>query len=325
MWREPAEKRETDAVLDPRRAAVARRSRPSDPSRPRLRASDRSSETLFNLLRSDYALEGMSAGPAPSFSSERRGFPSHWNDMNALPTPVPDPERASLRVTLFDSEPRASRSGLRRMRSPVPVLRSETSRGSSASSELYTPRFPPAFAERERQGDEEPRRFRPPFAAAAESAAARRAADEGGPRFRFPARIPRYLADVVDENEAERRTGSYMTRSLHLPRFDIDGLGDRERSPRSTLTNLSLVGVLRLTDICSPDATQWELVANDLGFQAACDLWDTEESDGEGAEITVSDHLWDTTHDRDEAFRMRRLTSLFASQNRDMDRLAERL
>lgn len=369
IWREPAEKRETDAVLDPRRAAVSRRSRPSDSSRPRIRASDRSSETLFNLLRSDYALQSMNVGPSSSFSSERRGTLSQWNDVNALPTPIPDQERVALRVTLSDSEPRTNRGGLRRMLSPLPVFRSETSRGSSASasSEVHTPRFPPAFPEREmtrerlgeferemarerirqmerererereRQDFDERRRFRPPFVPAiTEAAAARRVVDEPGvPRFRFPARIQRYLADAVDENDSGRRSGSYVTRSLNLPRFDIDGLGDRERSLRSILTDMSLFDELGLIDdIYSPDATQWELVADGIGFQAACDLWESEDSDGEGGEgteggeLAIQDHLWDTTQDRDETFRMRRFTSLFPSRNRDnreLDRLVERL
>lgn len=363
VWREPVEKRETEAALDPRRAAISRRPRYLDSSRPRIRASDRSSETLFNLLRSDYALESMNVGPLSSFSTERRGLLSHWNDMNAIPTPVPDPERTALRVSLSDSEPRTSRGGLRRIRSPVPTFRSEASRGSEAgaSSEAHTPRFPPTFPElevtgqplreiereiereglrqiererereRERQDFDERRRFRPPFTVAAtESATTHRTADESGvPRFRFPARIPRYLADVADENDNSQRSGSYMARSLHLPRFDIDGLGDRERSLRSTFTDLSLFDELGLIDdIYSPDATQWELVANDLGFQAACDLWESEESDGEGGELVIPDHLWDAAQDRDEAFRMRRFTSLFSSRNtvnREVDRLAERL
>lgn len=278
-----------------------------------------------------------------------------------LSTAISDPEHAALRVTLSDSEPRPGRTGLRRVRSPVPVFRSEASQASSASasSEVYTPRFPPAFpdrevaggrlgerdrfgemereierdrarqAERERQEFDERRRFRPPFAATAESAAGRRGRDgSGGPRFRFPARIPRYLADV--ENDSGRRSGPYVTRSLHLPRFDIDGLGDRERSLRSILTDLSLLDELRLIDsIYSPDATQWELVANDLGLQAACDLWESEGSDGEGGggnEFGIPDHLWDATQDRDG---MRRLTSLFSLRSRETqgvaDLLAERL
>lgn len=358
LWREPAEKREADTTLDPRRAAISRRSRTLDSTRPRIRASDRSSETLFNLLRSDYALESMNVGPTASFSSERRGALPSWNDVDALSMAVSNPERAALRVTLSDSEPRPGRAGLRRVRSPVPVFRSSASRSSSASasSEVYTPRFPPAFpqremarerlreiereiererirqGERERQDLDERRRFRPPFAATAESAAGRRGGDGfGGPRFRFPARIPRYLTDVVDENGSSRRTRPYVTRPLHLPRFDIDGLGDRERSLRSILTSLSLLDELELIDdIYSPDVTQWELVANDLGLQAACDLWESEGSDGEGEgdesnEFGIPDHLWDATQDRDG---MRRLTSLFSSRNRDnreVDLLAERL
>lgn len=349
LWREPVEKREADTTLDPRRAAISRRSRTSDSTRPRIRASDRSSETLFNLLRSDYALESMNVGPA-SFSSERRGALSNWSDISALSAAMSDPERAALRMTLSDSEPRLGRAGLRRVRSPMPVLRPEASRAyeASASSETYTPRFPPAFpqremarerlrererfremeretergqAERERQDFDERRRFRPPFAAT-ESAAGRRSRDEsGGPRFRFPARIPRYLADIVDENDSGRRSGPYITGSLHLPRLDIDGLGDRERSLRSTLTDLSLLDELGLIDsIYSPDATQWELVVNDLGLQAMCDLWESEGSDGEGGEggegneFGIPDHLWDVTQDRDE---MRRLTSLFSSRSRE--------
>lgn len=362
LWREPVEKREVDTTLDPRRAAISRRSRPSDSTRPRIRASDRSSETLFNLLRSDYALESMNVGPTASFSSERRGALSSWNDINALSAAMSDPERGSLRVTLSDSEPRSGRTGLRRVRSPVPVFRSSGSRASSASAspEVYTPRFPPAFperemvrerlrererfmeiereiererirqAERERQDFDERRRFRPPFAAPADGAAGRRGST--GPRFRFPARIPRYLADAVDESDSSRRSGPYVTRSLHLPRFDINGLGDRERSLRSILTDLSLLDELGLIDsIYSPDATQWELVANDLGLQAACDLWESEGSDGEGGEsgggnaFGIPDHLWDaTTQDRDG---MRRLTSLFSSRirgSREVD-LLERL
>lgn len=289
----------------------------------------------------------MNVGPIASFSSERRGALPNWNDVNAHSATMSDPERAALRATLSDTEPR---TGLRRVRSPVPVFRSSGSRASSASAspEIYTPRFPPAFpeqemarerlrererfrevereiergrirqAERERQDSDERRRFRPPFAAPVESTAGRR---EGngftGPRFRFPARTPRYLAGVVDENDRGRRSGPYVTRSLHLPRFDIDGLGDRERSLRSTLTNLSLLDELGLIDSTySPDTTQWELVANDLGLQAACDLWESEGSDGEGGEggesnaFVISDHLWDATQDRDG---MRRLTSLFSS------------
>lgn len=349
LWREPIEKREVDTALDHRRAAISRRSRTSDSTRPRIRASDRSSETLFNLLRSDYALESMNVGPA-SFSSERRGALSNWSDISALSTAMSDPEHAALRMTLSDSESRLGRAGLRRVRSPMPVLRSEASRAyeASASSEVYTPRFPPAFtqremarerlrererfremereiervqAERERQDFDERRRFRPPFAAT-ESATGRRGRDgSGGPRFRFPARIPRYLADIVDETESGRRSGPYITGSLHLPRLGIDGLGDRERSLRSILTDLSLLDELGLIDsIYSPDATQWELVANDLGLQAACDLWESEGSDGEGGEggegneFGIPDHLWDVTQDRDE---MRRLTSLFSSRSRE--------
>lgn len=352
------EKREVDTTLDPRRAAISRRSRPLDSTRSRIRASDRSSETLFNLLRSDYALESMNVGPIASFSSERRGALSNWNDINALSATMSDPERAALRMTLSDAEPRPGWTGLRRVRSPVPVFRSSA----SASPETYIPRFPPALpeqemarerlrererfrgvereiergrvrqAERERQDSDERRRFRPPFAAPVESAASRRGGNGStGPRFRFPARTPRYLAGVVDENDRGRRSGLYVTRSLHLPRFDIDGLGDRERSLRSTLTNLSLLNELGLIDsIYSPDATQWELVANDLGLQAACDLWESEGSDGEEGEggesnaFVISNHLWDATQDRDG---MRRLTNLFSSstENGEVDLLAERL
>lgn len=367
LWKEPVEKREADTALDPRRAAISRRSRASDSTRPRIRASDRSSETLFNLLRSDYALESMNTGPA-SFSSERRGALSNWSDISALSASMSDPERAALRMTLSDSEPRLGRAGLRRVRSPMPVLRSEASRAyqASASSEMYTPRFPPAFpqremarerlrerfremereiergqAELERLEFDERRRSRPSFAAterlefderhqsrplfaATESATGRRGRDEsGGPRFRFPARIPRYLANIVDENDSGQRSGTYITGSLHLPQLDIDGLGDRERSLRSILTDLALLDEPGLIDSTySPDATQWELVVNDLGLQAMCDLWESEGSDGEGEgeggeggdgnEFGIPDHLWDVTQDRDET---RRLTSLFSSRS----------
>lgn len=343
LWKEPVEKREADAALDPRRAAISRRSRTSDSTRPRIRASDRSSETLFNLLRSDYALESMNVGSA-SFPSERRGALSNWSDISALEAAMSDPERAALRMTLSDSEPRLGRAGPRRVRSPMPVSRSEASRAyqASASSEMYTPRFPPAFPQREMARErlrerfremereiergqlerlefDERRRSRPSFAAT-ESATGHRGRDEsGGPRFRFPARIPRYLADIVDENDSGRRSGPYTTGSLHLPQLDIDGLGDRERSLRSILTDLALLDEPGLIDSTySPDATQWELVVNDLGLQAMCDLWESEMSDGEGGEggdgneFGIPDHLWDVTQDRDET---RRLTSLFSSRS----------
>ncbi|RPA95554.1 hypothetical protein L873DRAFT_1812665 [Choiromyces venosus 120613-1] len=308
VWKEPVEKRDIDAVLDPRRAAVPRRSAPS--------RRIRSSQTLLNLLRDDFAREANTLSSITGSEGRReRSYP--WSELSAIPGPVPDPERAGLRVTLSDAEARASssnatssRGGIRRVRSPLPVFRSENNRLSSSVSDTYTPRFPPAFPER--QQEEELRRIRTPFSVAAaasssegssssnnSTASRRAAADEGSQRP--PSYFPRY--EFLDEAESARRDeySSYLPGLSARRWFEVDGLGYRERS-------------------LSPDPNQWELVANGLGFQAACDLWESD-SDADGNPL-ASEVMLDPPQDRDEAFRIRRL---FSSRNGGIDRLMERL
>jgi len=190
-----------------------------------------------------------------------------------------------------------TREGLGRIRLPLPASRSEDNRvlSGSSSSESYTPRFPPANAER--LSDDESRRTRPfaSLAAAAataivESPASSRRAVEGSQRPSLPERASR-RDSYSDEYEslAFLSGGSWP---------GIDGLGDRE---------LSL----------SPPS-QWELVSNDLGFQAAvCDLWESE-SDGDVG--STNELVLESPHSREEA-RIRH----FISRSRDMDRLIGRL
>ncbi|CAZ79274.1 unnamed protein product [Tuber melanosporum] len=304
VWKEPVEKRDIDAVLDPRRAAVPRRSAPG--------RRIRSSQTLMNLLRDDLARE---TNTLSSIAEGRRERPYPWSELNALPGPVPDPERAGLRLTLADAEARApssatsGRGGIRRVRSPLPVFRSENYRLPSSASDTYTPRFPPTFPER--QQEEELRRIRTPFplptaasssseGSSSSSTAPRRAGAEEGSQRRS-----QYFSrdeSSIDETEGGRRDEfSYLTGPSARRWLGIDGLGDRERS-------------------LSPDPTHWELVANGLGFQAACDLWESD-SDADGNPLAV-EVMWDLPPDREEAFRIRRLLS---SRNGGIDRLIERL
>jgi len=314
VWKEPVEKRDIDAVLDPRRAAVPRRSAHG--------RRIRSSQTLMNLLRDDFARETNTLSNITG-GEGRRERPYPWSELSALPGPVPDPERAGLRVTLADAEARASsnttsgRGGIRRVRSPLPVFRNENNRLPSSASDTYTPRFPPAFPER--QQEEELRRIRTHFSlptAASSSSegsssssssnntinstALRRAgAEEGSQR---PSQYLSRYESFIDEAESGRRDElSYLPGPSSRRWLEIDGLGDRERS-------------------LSPDPGHWELVANGLGFQAACDLWESD-SDADGNPL-ASEMMWDPPQDREEAFRIRRL---FSSRNGGIDRLVGRL
>ncbi|KAG0633228.1 hypothetical protein HOY80DRAFT_652650 [Tuber brumale] len=310
VWKEPVEKRDINAMLDPRRAGVPRRSAPS--------RRIRSSQTLMNLLRDDLARE---TNTLSSIAEGRRERPYLWSELSALPGPVPDPERAGSRVTLADAEARASsnttsgRGAIRRVRSPLPVFRSENYRLPSSASDTYTSRFPPTFPER--QQEEELRRIRTPFplptAASSSSSegssssnsnsnstASRRAGAEEGSQ-RASQYFSRYES-FIDEAEGGRRDEiSYLTGPSTRRWLGIDGLGDRERS-------------------LSPDPAHWELVANGLGFQAACDLWESD-SDADGNPLAV-EVMWDLPQDREEAFRIRRLLS---SRSGGIDRLIERL
>lgn len=335
VWKEPVEKRDIDAMLDPRRAAVPRRSAHG--------RRIRSSQTLMNLLRDDFARETNTLSNITG-GEGRRERPYPWSELSALPGPVPDPERAGLRVTLADAEARASsnttsgRGGIRRVRSPLPVFRNENNRLPSSASDTYTPRFPPAFPER--QQEEELRRIRThfslPTAASSSSegsssssssnntinstALHRAGAEEGSQR---PSQYLSRYESFIDEAESGRRDElSYLPGPPSRRWLEIDGLGDRERSLRSILPQISFydaVGLIGL-DNNSPDPGHWELVANGLGFQAACDLWESD-SDADGNPL-ASEMMWDPPQDREEAFRIRRL---FSSRNGGIDRLVGRL
>lgn len=287
VWKEPPEKRDVNTVLDPRRAAVPRRS--GAPGR-----RIRSSQTFFNhLLRNG----------GENSRLERR-----------------EPERITSRAALADLEARVSltqptREGLGRIRLPLPASRSEDNRVFSgpSSSESYTPRFPPANAER--LSEDESRRARPfaSFAATAilESPASSRRAVEGSQRPSLSERVSRR-----DSYSDEYESLAFLSGG---PWPGIDGLGDRELSLRSILPCLSFYDALGLIGVNrdSPPS-QWELVSNDLGFQAAvCDLWESE-SDGDVG--STNELVLESPHNREEA-RIRH----FISRSRDMDRLIGRL
>jgi len=331
VWKEPVEKRHIDAVLDPRRAAVPRRSAHG--------RRIRSSQTLMNLLRDDFARETNTLSNITG-GEDRRERPYPSSELSALPGPVPDPERAGLRVTLADAEARASsnttsgRGGIRRARSPLPVFRNENNRLPSSASDTYTPHFPPAFPER--QQDEDLRRIRThfplPTAASSSSEGSsssnssnsttlrRTRAEEGS---QPPSQYLSRYESFIDEAESGRRDDlSYLPGPSSRRWLEIDGLGDRERSLRSILPQMSFydaVGLIGLDDN-SPDPGHWELVANGLGFQAACDLWESD-SDADGNPL-AGEVMWDPPQDREEAFRIRRL---FSSRSAGIDRLVGRL
>ncbi|CUS14631.1 unnamed protein product [Tuber aestivum] len=310
VWKEPVEKRDIDAVLDPRRAAVPRRSAPS--------RRIRSSQTLMNLWRDDFARE-TNTHSSIAGGEGRRERPYPWSELSALPGPVPDPERAGLRVTLADAEARASsnatsgRGGTRRVRSPLPVFRSENSRLPSSASDTYTPRFPPAFPER--QQEEELRRIRTPFSipaaatsssssegsSSSNSSAASRRPGAGEGLQRPPQYFSRYESFIDEAENGRRDEFSYLPGPSARRWLEVDGLGDRERS-------------------LSPDPAHWELVANGLGFQAACDLWESD-SDADGNPL-AGEVMWDPPQDREEALRIRRLLT---SRAGGIERLMERL
>ncbi|KAH0613163.1 uncharacterized protein H6S33_009543 [Morchella sextelata] len=286
IWREPTEKRTADAALEPRREAVVRR---SAGIRPRVRGSDRSSGTLFNLLRSDYALENLSTGPA------------RWSD------------NASLLA--------AQRGGGRRGLGRSEPLRPQLSRSVATGEEVYTPWFPPAGdrelamqrrEEMERiREDNERRRLLERLDREREREHERvaRLTEEFIPDdmswFGLPLSArQRYVASLIDEGRRPEPS-SNATREIHLPRFDIDGLGDRERS-------------------LSPDANQWELMA-ELGFPGC----EQDSEDSEDDEHNLMDALGtlegEVERDRSEMDRLRRVANMFAAHNRDIDRLVERL
>jgi hypothetical protein len=305
IWREPTEKRTADAALEPRREAVVRR---SAGIRPRVRGSDRSSGTLFNLLRSDYALENLSTGPA------------RWSD------------NASLLA--------AQRGGGRRGLGRSEPLRPQLSRSVATGEEVYTPWFPPAGdrelamqrrEEMERiREDNERRRLLERLDREREREHERvaRLTEEFIPDdmswFGLPLSArQRYVASLIDEGRRPEPS-SNATREIHLPRFDIDGLGDRERSLRSIPSLPTYLTRLIEGADDSPDANQWELMA-ELGFPGC----EQDSEDSEDDEHNLMDALGtlegEVERDRSEMDRLRRVANMFAAHNRDIDRLVERL
>ncbi|KAL7268262.1 hypothetical protein RUND412_009129 [Rhizina undulata] len=326
LWREP-EERESDNSFDPgvaRRSAIRRSVRQSRTAAAASRPRVRSSQTLFDLLCNDYAQDSLNTLSSSSSSSTTAGsVPSrerreYWSDMNALPTPAPDSERPALRVMLPEIEP----SRVVRNYRPIIRLRSEGSRVSSPSAlagETFTSRFPPAYLPSRYMDSSEGRRYRSslpaptPTTTSAASASASTSTSSNGEgssssrrsesildRVRLQ-RMARY--NEATGEEPELPTSAYVRNTTTRNWFDVDGLGDRERS-------------------LSPDATlPWEAVAHDLGLQS-CDFY---ESDSEGEVAALgSDMLWELPYPEDH-FRIRRLTSFLSARNRDLDRLAERL